>query len=278
MASMSSSLSAFSPLKTTICAPQAVVQLAVELLGLVACPSATLFHGRRHHHAGGVQAAGGKCLVDVDLGDLFGELVGQLGQLGGQSAMSAGLAFQSTRSMSYFRVFCSMITLPGGRLRRSPLADLVLDGDGRRIEPIVDEGDFGSRGFRPAGRGPWRATFRLAADVAEDDLLPALLPAVTRGFPSSSAGGCRPRRPWLPAWRPRRRGPARACRWARRPGQSSRGMAARYFSSGRVAAVGIVAQESAAPGREFFSSDGHDSLPSEWILELEMVARAGTSG
>ncbi len=30
---------------------------------------------------------------------------------------SAGLAFQSTRSMSYFRVFCSMITLPGAAAR-----------------------------------------------------------------------------------------------------------------------------------------------------------------
>ena len=63
-------------------------------------------------------------------------------------------------------------------------------------------GDFGERAFR------------LAADVAEDDLLPAALAAELRACRPSSAGGCRRRRSWRPAWRRRRRGPAPACRWA----------------------------------------------------------------
>ena len=62
---------------------QAIAKLHVELLGLVFAQGHAI-HARGHDHARRIQAAGRKGLVDVDLGHLLGELVGQLGQAIGQ--------------------------------------------------------------------------------------------------------------------------------------------------------------------------------------------------
>ena len=136
---------------------QAFLQVAVELLGLVVAQR-HLFHGGGHDHARGVEAAGGKRLVDVDLGHLLGELVGQLGELFGQLVDVGRLGLpQDALDVVLPRVLQhddAARRLCGDRLRR-----VVLDGRGGRIEPVLDEGHRGSRGFRPAGRPPWPAIF-----------------------------------------------------------------------------------------------------------------------
>ena len=155
---------------------QALLHRPVKLAGGVLAQRDPL-HGGRHGDARRVERAGAEGLVDVDRADPLREAVSELRELRRQAGDVPDLRLPEDA----LDVVLAGVLQDDHRAVRGGVDGLLdrVEHSGLRVPPIFDERNLLAEQLAEPLRDLLERALRLAADVAEDDLLPAASPRRT---------------------------------------------------------------------------------------------------